>query len=91
MGRLFSPDQQMVPCSAPNAYCDILMDLSDDISTPDFLSLRHDQQLEHAKEYSSILAEPRGSRLKARCVLCNSPNHYALFIVVPSLQPNMFP
>ncbi|DBA67288.1 TPA: hypothetical protein ACH3X2_001593 [Trebouxia sp. C0005] len=52
--------------SSVQACHDFLLDLSEDVTMPDLLSLRHDQQLEHAKEYNSILAEPLGSRLRAR-------------------------
>ena len=56
----------MDPSIASQAYRDCLLDLSDDMSELDMLSLRRDQQLEHAKEFDSILPEPHGSRLKAR-------------------------
>ncbi|KAL0055424.1 hypothetical protein WJX82_000300 [Trebouxia sp. C0006] len=52
--------------SSVQACHGFLLDLSDDVTMPDLLSLRRDQQLEHAKEYNSILAEPLGSRLRAR-------------------------
>lgn len=66
MGARASGGQYMDPSIALQAYRDCLLDLSDDMSELDMLSLRRDQQLEHAKEYDSILAEPLGSRLKAR-------------------------
>lgn len=46
----------------------MLLDFSDDMDMSDLLSLRHGQRLENAKEYTSILAEPLGSRLRARFV-----------------------
>jgi len=52
--------------SSVQACHGFLLDLSDDVTMPDLLSLRRDQRLEHAKEYNSILAEPLGSRLRAR-------------------------
>ena len=54
-------------CSYPAAKAchDFLLDLSEDVTMPDLLSLRRHQQLEHAKEYNSILAEPLGSRLRS--------------------------
>ena len=52
--------------SSVQACHDFLLDLSGDVTMPDLLSLRRDQQLEHAKEYNCILAEPLGSRLRAR-------------------------
>ena len=57
--------QPWVPVVPPNM---LLLDFSDDLDLTDLLSLRHDQRLENAKEYTSILAEPLGSRLKARFV-----------------------
>ena len=42
-----------------------MLDVADDADLY-ALGLRRDQQLEYAKEYNSIIAEPLGSRLKAR-------------------------
>ena len=53
--------QQWVPDFAPNT---LLLDSCDAMS--DLLCLRHDQQLEYAKEYNSIVPEPLGSRLRPR-------------------------
>ena len=65
MGARTAGGQQMDSSLTLQAY-DCLLNLSDDLSEFDMLSLRRDQQLEHAKEYHSILAEPHGSRLKGR-------------------------
>ena len=53
--------QQWVPDFAPNT---LLLDSCDAMS--DLLCLRHDQQLEYAKEYNSIVPEPLGSHLRPR-------------------------
>lgn len=59
--------QQWMPEFLPNNF---LLNSWDTMTGPDLLNLRHDQQLEYAKEYSSILAEPLGSRLKSRFASC---------------------
>ena len=55
--------QQWVPDFSPNT---MLLDSCDALNFSDLLCLRHDQQLEHATEYNSIIPEPLGSRLKSR-------------------------
>lgn len=59
-------------------YNDLFVDLDGDIETLDFLSLRHDQMLEYAKEYNSIIPEPLGSRLRTRCLLLTLPEPVAV-------------
>ena len=59
----FASIQKWVPGFSPNT---MLLDSCDVMNMSDLLCLRHDQQLEHAKEYNSIIPEPLGSRLKSR-------------------------
>ena len=60
--------QQWVPDFSPNT---MLLDSCDAVNMIDQLCLRHDQQLEYAKEYNSIIPEPLGSRLKSRFASCH--------------------
>ena len=66
---------------ATSALRDLLMDVTDDADLY-ALGLRRDQQLEYAKEYNSIIAEPLGSRLKARYY-----NHLCCFSPAPARWP----
>lgn len=76
MAAVMASGCQVSSFSSAKACHDFLLDLSEDVTVPDLLSLRRDQQLEHAKEYNSILAEPLGSRLRAR-----SANYQAIALL----------
>ena len=56
---------------------DFFLDMEEDVEMFDFLSLRRDQCLEHAKEYNSIIPEPLGSRLRPRYPASCLPLHSA--------------
>lgn len=56
---------------------DFFLDMEEDVEMFDLLSLRRDQCLEYAKEYSSIIPEPLGSRLRPRYLASCLPLHNA--------------
>ena len=60
--------QQWVPDFSPNT---MLLESCDAANMSDLLCLRHDQQLEYANEYNSIIPEPVGSRFKSRFASCH--------------------